>query len=802
MRFQCPFCRFIVAVDNDDCGIDVQCGQCGEIITVPLSRLSTGSVIADFIILEEIGSGGMGVVYRAHQISLDRPSALKILSDRYARNAEYVVGFIREARAAAKLNHPHIVQAYAVGEDEGIFYFAMEYIDGETMKAVLKRKNLIPVDKALTIIQQVAEALDHAWKEQRLIHRDIKPDNIMLTKNGRAKLADLGLARVASEIDDSPEGDEVMGTPQYISPEHLVGASMDIRSDIYSLGATFYHLITGQFPFTGKTPAEIAKKHLDSPLISPKEKNPEIPESLCCIIEKMMEKSPEKRYQSAEELVEDLSLVRRGKMPMSLHEKKHDRSDRILKQATVSFSDSSIAIPEIAEIRKIRTGQLKIPTPGSSSLRLKHTGPISGPLGQVGVDFTTRRMREEKERMAKRQIIAWAVVCFVVVILAIAYVILAGKKAPQTTTRPSARPAAIRETHVSESPGTVSQKPEKTKYVEKVEEILAYANKNPQNDSDILVKCDSFFGEFNVPGDEYEREALANLLQLFVPLDEKIRVLEERKNAHNKHLALLSQRKADEERKQKELELKRREKEREAEVARLKKEQEEKEKKRLEEYRQNQKIRKESLCYCYINHIKRKNFKTARSSFDSAVEEESKVSELMKKDAADFALWGKKMQESIDSAERLWNELSNSGDKLAGTPLEVKPGVLGDIIAIRDGQVSVKTISGKKEAVPLSALPIKQFKILAKKIAPTLGENSAPFHYMLASGEFEETKELTADPEWKERASEIIYSYLKVELENISKMPQESMRQEMKNLHKRYRSLPEFFKALKTVKSD
>jgi serine/threonine protein kinase len=257
-----------VAVDNSDLGIDVQCGHCGEVVTVPYSRVTTGAVIADFIILEELGRGGMGIVYLTHQISLDRPAALKVLSDTYANNAEFVVNFIKEARAAAKLNHPHIVQAYAVGEDEGIFYFAMENIDGETMKQVLKRKKVIPVDEAILIIQQIAEALDYAWKEQKLIHRDIKPDNIMITKNGRGKLADLGLSRVAGELDDSDD-DEVMGTPQYISPEHLTGAPMDVRSDIYSLGATLFHLITGKFPFEGRTATEIARKHLEEKLVPP-----------------------------------------------------------------------------------------------------------------------------------------------------------------------------------------------------------------------------------------------------------------------------------------------------------------------------------------------------------------------------------------------------------------------------------------------------------------------------------------------------------------------------------------------------
>ena len=285
MRFQCPGCGSLVAVENSDMGTMVQCGSCSKIVNVPSSRVCKGALVGDFIIEQELGRGGMGVVYKAHQISLDRPAALKVLSDAYANNAEFVVGFIKEARAAAKLNHPHIVQAYAVGEDEGVFYLAMEYIDGETMKGVLKREKMIPVIQAINIIQQIAEALSSAWNEQKLIHRDIKPDNIMLTSNGRAKLADLGLARTAGDIDDS-EDDEVMGTPQYICPEHLTGAPMDVRSDIYSLGATFFHFVTGRFPFEGKTGAEIAQKHITDPLPPPDQVNPELPSCVARIIEK------------------------------------------------------------------------------------------------------------------------------------------------------------------------------------------------------------------------------------------------------------------------------------------------------------------------------------------------------------------------------------------------------------------------------------------------------------------------------------------------------------------------------------
>lgn len=315
MRFQCTLCGRIIAVEQDAAGSQVQCALCSQLTTVPASRTAPGAVIGDFLLRGEIGQGGMGVVYYAHQLSLDRPSAVKLLSQSYASNNQFVEGFIREARAAGKLNHPNIVQAYAVGEEEGLFYFAMEHVDGKTMKEVLADEGKIPEDQAISIIQQITEALDYAWKEEELIHRDIKPDNIMLTASGRAKLADLGLAKVAGENLD-PEGGEVMGTPQYISPEQLCGDPLDFRSDQYSLGATFYQFVTGRFPYTGETAQEIADKHLTGTLIPPHEIDPTLSRGVSAVIVKMMGKTPQERYQTMDQLAEDLRLIKNGGNPV------------------------------------------------------------------------------------------------------------------------------------------------------------------------------------------------------------------------------------------------------------------------------------------------------------------------------------------------------------------------------------------------------------------------------------------------------------------------------------------------------
>lgn len=322
MRFQCSHCKGIVAIDDSECGNPVGCGNCGSVTTVPETRFSPSAVINDFVIKKVIGHGGMGQVFLAHQMSLDRPVALKILMEQFSTDSEFIVDFVKEARAAARLNHPNIVQSYAVGEEDGIYFFAMEYVEGETLTDLLRRNGALDIERGINIIQQIGEALDFAWKHQQLVHRDVKPDNIMLTNRGVAKLADLGLARVASELLEDMEDDEVMGTPQYICPEQLLGQPMDIRGDIYSLGATFYQAITGNFPFEGKSAAEIARKHLQEPLRPPHEVGEQVPESVSFIIQKMMAKKAEDRYPDGTQLANDLNLVLRGEAPAGFTGKK------------------------------------------------------------------------------------------------------------------------------------------------------------------------------------------------------------------------------------------------------------------------------------------------------------------------------------------------------------------------------------------------------------------------------------------------------------------------------------------------
>jgi serine/threonine-protein kinase len=252
--------------------------------------------IAGYRIIEKIGSGTMGTVYKAKQVSLDRVVAMKVLSPHLSRKRDYVEQFLREARAIAKLNHPNVISGIDVGEEEGIRYLVMEYASGLTVGELLKRGGGMDESRVVRVALQIARALEHAH-EAGLVHRDVKPDNILITKSGTAKLCDLGLAK------DRPEGGRALGTPHYISPEQAEGVQeADIRSDLYSFGATLYHMLTGKTPFEGKSKV-VMVKHMSEDAKPLREVDPDISPTMEAMVKRLMRKRPEERFQSPRELI-------------------------------------------------------------------------------------------------------------------------------------------------------------------------------------------------------------------------------------------------------------------------------------------------------------------------------------------------------------------------------------------------------------------------------------------------------------------------------------------------------------------
>jgi len=307
LKFQCFLCFSINTIQKKQLGHQHTCTSCGKIVQLPNSSFSSGRVIAnDFVLQKKLGSGAMGSVFLARQLSMDRLVALKLLFFKYTNDERFANDFKEEAKAAARLNHINIVQSFAFGSDHDILYLAMNYINGETLAELLERFTRLKLDDSLNIVQQIAEGLHAAWSEMKLIHRDIKPANILITETGVAKISDFGLARK----EESLSTNAISGTPAYMSPEQFANKRLDCRSDIYALGITLFELLTGDLPFKGKNATEVAYKHMNESVPVAK-MVPKVPRSIKSLIKKMTAKNPEDRFQTPEELVTKIVEIRK-----------------------------------------------------------------------------------------------------------------------------------------------------------------------------------------------------------------------------------------------------------------------------------------------------------------------------------------------------------------------------------------------------------------------------------------------------------------------------------------------------------
>ena len=251
-----------------------------------------------------LGGGGMAIVYKAKDLILNRQVAVKVLRSQYGTDEDFVNRFRREAQAVASLSHPNVVGVYDVGQEGDTHYMVMEYVEGPTLKEMIVQRGALPVEEAIRIAQQICDALDHAHQNQ-IIHRDIKPHNILIGKNGRVKVTDFGIARAVTSATIT-HTNAMLGSVHYFSPEQARGGITGEKSDIYSLGIVLYEMVTGELPFSGDSPISVALKHLQEPLPEPRQIRPDIPQSVENIILKALVKDPFLRYASAREMLEDL----------------------------------------------------------------------------------------------------------------------------------------------------------------------------------------------------------------------------------------------------------------------------------------------------------------------------------------------------------------------------------------------------------------------------------------------------------------------------------------------------------------
>ncbi len=300
-------------------------------------------LIRGYTIIETLGQGGLGTVYKARQDGNGRNVAIKIMFPHLVSNQDYVQRFMREANLSAKLDHPHIVRGLDFGETEsGLFYFVMEFINGRSVKTIIQDSGAFEENKAVQVILCVAEGLKYA-EQHNLIHRDIKPENIMITQDGVPKLCDLGLAKsLSSDMSVTTTG-IMVGTPYYISPEQARGLKdLDIRSDIYSLGVTLFHLVTGEVPYKGETVIDVINQHLNAEIPSPRMLNPHLSEKICQIISKMMAKNREQRYSNSQSLIVDLQEFLDSGFQLDVTQSLSDISED--KTVTISKEAKSVTV--------------------------------------------------------------------------------------------------------------------------------------------------------------------------------------------------------------------------------------------------------------------------------------------------------------------------------------------------------------------------------------------------------------------------------------------------------------------------
>ncbi len=265
-------------------------------------------------VLGRLGIGGMATVYLAEDSSLGRKVALKVMAERYAEDGEFVERFRREAQAAARLNHPNIIAVYDRGEADGRPYIAMEYLQGRTLKQVIQKEGQLPPERAIAIAMQVLAGLRYAH-EHGVVHRDVKPHNVLVGDDGRIKVTDFGIAHAGDP--QMTEVGSIVGTAQYLSPEQARGRAVGPQTDIYSLGVVLYEMLAGRVPFEGDSSVAIAMQHVSDPAPPLQSLAPDVPDSLALVVAHAMLKEPSQRYGSADEFGADLDRVRRGLVPVA-----------------------------------------------------------------------------------------------------------------------------------------------------------------------------------------------------------------------------------------------------------------------------------------------------------------------------------------------------------------------------------------------------------------------------------------------------------------------------------------------------
>jgi serine/threonine protein kinase len=347
IKFRCPHCFRKIAADNEHGGTKINCPSCDRSMKIPAASFSIGKEIEGFVIEQWLGNGAMGEVYLARQTAMDRLIAIKIMTKEKMTAEDDSKRFVREVQTLAKLNHPNIVSAISAGNFEQGSYLAMTYINGSTIEDKILNDGPMNEKEACRCCEAVADALKYSWDNYKILHRDVKPANFMIDEAGTIHLMDMGIAKSMDNDAQITMAGIVMGTPYYMSPEQAAAEKLDQRSDIYSLGASLYQMMTGVPPYNKGNPMQIMAQKLDHPPEDPQSVNPRISDRMNSVIKKFMAINLDKRVQNWNEA-------------LSLLKKSTEKKQASPKKMHVKAANAEVAGRIISSSRKKSSPLLKI----------------------------------------------------------------------------------------------------------------------------------------------------------------------------------------------------------------------------------------------------------------------------------------------------------------------------------------------------------------------------------------------------------------------------------------------------------
>lgn len=413
INFNCTNCDAEIVASNAHVGMDIKCPKCEAMLKVPIPSLNPGIILGEFKLVRRIGIGGISEVWLAEQKSLNRAIALKILLPYLATNERFVNRFLAEANMSAQLEHPNILTVYSAGRIGKFYYLATSFIDKVELNTPQGLSRKMPEHEALKITKAIASALRYAWDQHQMIHRDIKPVNIMFDAHGTPRLLNFGISKVIKWQDSNNRESNVFGTPEYGSPEQLSGSSdIDFRSDIYSLGITLFQLISGLLPFQGESVEKTIGMQKHTPFPERDSFKHSISSQAYTLIELMTLKNPADRHRSWDYLISDLDLVLQDKMPVG----KINRTSNVKKIYTVSNPNAKITIEKSREVRENK--QITVPIVPQEKQNPMEPSPIpNGVVPPPQIYPKPFFNRESLKRCIKALIIGIIILCLTIVVL-------------------------------------------------------------------------------------------------------------------------------------------------------------------------------------------------------------------------------------------------------------------------------------------------------------------------------------------------------------------------------------------------